>query len=81
MEAPYRPISCSFYDELALRAMRGSAVEIVYVTSEGETERIRDVIADIFTQGEAEYLRLASGPKLRLDALREVDGLSLPDAC
>jgi transcriptional antiterminator Rof (Rho-off) len=76
----YRPVACSFYDELGLRMMRGRSCTLV--VAKGRTsETIEAVIEDVFTQGEAEYVRLNNGRCIRLDRIQQVDDVSRPNAC
>lgn len=77
----YRPIDCTFYDELTLRAMRRSTAEISYVDEEGGEHAARGVVEDVFTRGDEEYLRLESGTEIRLDRIRAIDGIRPPGAC
>jgi transcriptional antiterminator Rof (Rho-off) len=76
----YQPIACSFYDELGLRMMRGRSCTLV-VAKGGTSETIEAVIEDVFTQGEAEYVRLNNGRRIRLDRIQQVDDVSRPNAC
>jgi Rho-binding antiterminator len=79
-ERPYRPIDCGFYDELVLRAMHRSRARVVY--RQGAREAVVEgVLEDIYSEGDAEYLRLDEGTVIRLDHLVSVDGLPLPTAC
>ena len=76
----YEPVAYSFYDELGLRMMRERPCTLV--VDEGEqTETIKAVIADVFTEGGAEYVRLDDGRRIRLDRIRRVDDVPRPDAC
>jgi hypothetical protein len=42
----------------------------------GDAETITGVIEDVFTEGEAEYVRLGDGRRIRLDRIRQVDDVS-----
>jgi transcriptional antiterminator Rof (Rho-off) len=76
----YEPVACSFYDELGLRMMRERPCTLV--VDEGEqAETIEAVLADVFTEGGAEYVRLDDGRRIRLDRIRRVDDVPRPDAC
>ena len=76
----YEPVACSFYDELGLRMMRERPCTLV--VDEGEqAETIEAVLADIFTEGDAEYVRLDDDRRIRLDRIRRVDDVPRPDAC
>lgn len=76
----YEPVACSFHDELGLRMMRGRPCTLVVDDGE-QTETIEAVLADVFTEGEAEYVRLDDDRRIRLDRIRRVDDVPRPDAC
>ena len=76
----YEPVACSFYDELGLRMMWERPCTLV--VDEGEqAETIEAVLADVFTEGDAEYVRLDDNRRIRLDRIRRVDDVPHPDAC
>ena len=78
----YRPISCSFYDELEARATTQQHCELVYLTeADSPPSTYQGVIADLFIRDKVEYLRLADGFELRLDALVAVDDKELRNYC
>jgi transcriptional antiterminator Rof (Rho-off) len=69
-DAPsYEPVACSFHDELGLRMMRGRPCTLVVDDGE-QTEMIEAVLADVFTEGDAEYVRLDDDRRIRLDRIR-----------
>lgn len=72
---PYQPIDCNFYDELVLRVMRRMRSEIVYTDATGQQIVVQDRIDDIYTDEEAEFMRLESGSVLRLDQIEQVDDI------
>ena len=74
---PYTPIDCGFYDILEANAVRRRTIEIVYVTGNGE-QRITDRIVDLQAREHGEFMLLASGQEIRLDALVTVDGTPRP---
>jgi transcriptional antiterminator Rof (Rho-off) len=76
----YEPVACGFYDELGLRMMRGEPCTLV-VGTEDATQPIEAVIADVYTEGDAEYVRLADGRRIRLDLIQQVDDVTRPGAC
>ena len=78
---PYHPIDCNFYDELTLRAMRRTAVEIRYAGESGGEHTARAVVEDVFTRGEEEYMRLNDDQEIRLDRILAIDGLRSPGVC
>jgi transcriptional antiterminator Rof (Rho-off) len=68
----YQPVACSVYDDLGLRLMRGTASRLVVEGDDGP-ETLETTIDDLYTQGDAEYLRLENGRIVRLDRVVEVD--------
>lgn len=78
----YRSINCSFYDELEARATLGQPCVLVYRTeADSPPVTYQSVIADLFSKDKVEYLRLADGFELRLDALLAVDDKELRNYC
>lgn len=67
----YEPVSCRFYDELGLRMMRGTSTRLL-VERKGTRQSKVARIEDIYTEGEAEYVRLDDGTTVRLDHIIEV---------
>ncbi len=81
MEKKYVPINCDFYDEIELRALRGSSCTIVFY-SEDETEKtIEGVIKNVFAKNKEEFLETKSGMLIRLDRLISIDGKKVPRSC
>jgi hypothetical protein len=78
--ADYEPVACGFYDELGRRMMRGEPCTLV-VGAEDAPQTIEAVIADVYTEGEAEYVRLDDGRRIRLDLIQQVDTVTRPGAC
>jgi transcriptional antiterminator Rof (Rho-off) len=68
----YQPIACGFYDKLGLRMMRGTPCRLVFETDDGR-EAVEALIDDLYTEGDAEYVRLADGTTIRLDRIVKVD--------
>jgi len=68
----YQPIACGFYDELGLRMMRGTPCRLVVETDDGR-EAVEATIEDLYTEGDAEYVRLDDGTTVRLDRVVGVD--------
>lgn len=77
-DSTYQPVACSFYDELGLRMLRGTPCTLA-VRADGQTETIQAVIRDVFTEGDAEYVRLGDGRRIRLDHIQRVDDVSAED--
>jgi len=75
----YSPIDCSFHDILLDRATRLLKVLIVYVSSNLRHEETEAIITDVFTRNREEFMKLDSGELIRLDHIRSVDGIALPD--
>jgi len=71
MPDAYQPVSCRLYDELGLRMLRGTPCVLVVGTEAG-TATIEAIIEDVFSEGDAEYLRLDDGTRLRLDRIQRV---------
>ena len=68
----YQPVACGFYDELGLRMMRGTRCRLV-VERGGKRTTVETQIADLYTEGTAEYVRLSDGAAIRLDRIVSVD--------
>ncbi|MCB0639668.1 MAG: hypothetical protein KDC54_23755 [Lewinella sp.] len=77
----YQPISCAFYDELELRALRRQRCEIVYQRPGQAAVTITTVIRDFQTRDQAEYMIVANGPDIRLDWLVSIDGIAQSGYC
>jgi len=70
----YQPVACSVYDDLGLRLMRGAASRLVVEGDDGR-ETLGTTIDDLYTQGDAEYLRLENGRIVRLDRVVSAEDL------
>jgi Rho-binding antiterminator len=77
----YQPISCDYYDELTLLAMRRTACPIIYKKEDGTEVTVETVIQDIFTRNGEEFLLLPDGLEIRLDQLVSVAGKALSGHC
>jgi len=73
-KSDYEPDSCRLYDELGLRMLRGIPCKLI--VDSGDTETIRAVIRDVFTEGDAEYVLLDTGRRIRLDRIQRVDDVA-----
>jgi transcriptional antiterminator Rof (Rho-off) len=73
--ADYEPVACGFYDELGLRMMRGTPCRLVIDGENGRQTR-EAIIDDLYTEGNAEYVRLNDGQTARLDRIVRVDDVS-----
>ncbi|MFT4971223.1 MAG: Rho-binding antiterminator [Paraglaciecola sp.] len=77
----YQPISCDFYDELELLAMRKTVAKIVIRKEEDGVEEISNVIKTLYTKNKEEFLVLENGNEIRLDKLVSVNGIALKNYC
>ncbi len=78
---PYRPISCSFYDELEARATLRQPCAVHFLTEAGATATHHGIITDLFIREKVEFLRCLDGFELRLDSLTGVDDKELSAYC
>lgn len=74
----YQPISCDYYDNLEIAAMRGVSVEIVYTDAAGAEIIISEKIQTIQARKGEEFLITENGQEIRLDYLISVGGKVLP---
>ena len=81
MNKKYIPINCDFYDEIELRALRGSVCMVVFRTEDGKEKTIEGVIKNVFAKNKEEFMEMKSGELIRLDQLISIDGKKVPDAC
>ncbi|OON71171.1 hypothetical protein [Hymenobacter sp. CRA2] len=78
----YRPISCSFYDELEARATTRQPCTLRFRDAPEAPIGTREgVIEDLYIRDKVEYLRLTDGFELRLDKLVGVDDRELRNYC
>ncbi|WP_182867718.1 Rho-binding antiterminator [Rhodopirellula sp. JC639] len=81
MDKPYTPISCGFYDQLEILAMRKSSTMIRYRDAEEHEQQVTAVVVDVYSKDKQEWLKLDDGTIIRLDRLISVDGKPLSDQC
>lgn len=74
--AGYTPIDCGFYDRLEHWAVRGEECDILLDSGAS----IRDRFVDFENTPDGEYAHLASGERIRLDRLVQVNGVPRPGA-
>jgi Rho-binding antiterminator len=74
MKGEYRPVDCDVHDKLESLATLKQPAEIIYDDRSGSRKTACDLIVDVYTEGDAEWLRLESGQVIRLDQVRSVDG-------
>ena len=79
--AAYRPISCSFYDELEARATLRQPCALRFTAAAGTPATHRGIIVALFIREKVEYLRCQDGFELRLDQLTGVDDKELSAYC
>lgn len=72
---PYQPIACGLHETYQLAAMRQAVVDLSWRTDEDLLQRTRVVVEDVFTEAQAEYLRVKTqaGDRyvIRLDRIVE----------
>ena len=73
MEDKYIPVNSFFYDELEALLTRGRPVKVVFWNDGGKAV-IQGKIEDIGSNEGVSFLKMASGLRIRLDKLIEVDG-------
>lgn len=78
---PYRPISCSFYDELELAALQQRLCLVHYRDEEGGELRVQSRIRQLLTRDGEEFLQLDTGEWVRLDRLIAIDDKRLEHYC
>ena len=77
----YQPVACGFYDELGLRMLRGQTCTLVVDYGGEARSEIETTIEDVYTEGDAEYVRIEGGETIRLDHIVRVDDVDRPGAC
>lgn len=73
----YQPINCGVYDQLLVWASQKIEVSVTY-QKDDSLEFDKGIIADVYTKDKAEYLKLESGIKIRLDYLITINDIDLP---
>ncbi|MBS4035295.1 MAG: hypothetical protein KGZ85_12570 [Ignavibacterium sp.] len=81
MNREYKPIACGLHDELELRALRKSKIEISFTDESNSIQTIACVIDDIFSKDKIEYLKTDNGLLIRLDDIVELDGIPFNKSC
>jgi Rho-binding antiterminator len=76
---PYKPISCSFHDELEALAVQQRIIEIVFLDDTSKRQALTSQIVDFKTREGVEFMVLRDGQIFCLDKIISVDGKSLPD--
>ena len=70
----YRPINCSYYDELEAIATLQKRVTIVYQNEQGKEVSTATRITNLFTRNKEEFMVLENGIQFRLDRLVSAHG-------
>jgi Rho-binding antiterminator len=78
---PYRPISCNFYDELELAAMRKKPVTIRFLDASGHERSLQAVIQNLYSVSGEEFMLLDTGEPIRLDQLISINDKMLQNYC
>ncbi len=81
METPYTPINCSFYDYFEAFAVKRQIVNIVYLNEKGESNSVQSRIQDLFSHKKVEYVLLKNGLQIRLDYVKELEGMKNEGYC
>lgn len=76
---PYEPINCEFHDVLESLATTRQPAEVLYRDSTAAIQNRVTTLTDVFAREGAEYVSLASGETVRLDALIAVNGAKPAD--
>jgi len=80
-EQKYQPISCDYYDELEIVAMRQTIAKIVFRNEEDEEITISTKIKTLQTRNSEEFLILENGEEIRLDRLVSMNGKVVKNYC
>ena len=73
----YQPINCAFHDVLESVAVLRTPALIHFLDDDGVAASLQSRIADVYSHDGAEFLRLPSGERIRLDQLLSIDGVQL----
>lgn len=80
MDNKYHAISCHFYDELEVLAVKKVISKITYFENENEMT-IEDLIVDFKTKNKEEFLILKNGTQIRLDKIIKINDLVYKTNC
>ncbi|GAB5550975.1 MAG: hypothetical protein Sapg2KO_05660 [Saprospiraceae bacterium] len=82
MEKPeYKPINCSYYDELEAIATLRKRVVVEYYDGDLALKLENVGITNLFTKEKEEFVVLTNGLTIRLDRLIQVDGKPVVLSC
>ena len=76
----YQPISCSYYDELELWAMRQTNCEILYEEN-NIAKSINGRIKNLYAKQGEEFMILDYSIEIRLDQILSINGKELKNYC
>lgn len=68
----YQPVDCDFSDELEFAILRKLPVEVKYWNSKDLLHSIRGKIIDMYTEHEAEFIKMSNQTVVRLDRIASV---------
>lgn len=80
MDNKYHAISCHFYDDLEVLAVKKIIAKITYFENENEMT-IEDLIVDFKTKNKEEFLILKNGTQIRLDKIIKINDLVYKTNC
>lgn len=80
-QSEYKPINCSYYDELEAIAILRKKVEVVYFEDDSPVKVINVGIINLYTKKKEEFVVLSNGLTIRLDRLIQVDGKPVVLSC
>ena len=80
MDNKYHAISCHFYDELEVLAVKKIIAKITYFENENEMT-IEDLIVDFKTKNKEEFLILENGTQIRLDNIIKINDFVYKTNC
>ena len=70
----YTCVSCDFYDQLEIFAMRKNQVKLIYKDELDNEKTVITYLKTITTRNKEEFLTILSGLEIRLDRVVSVDG-------
>ena len=71
----YTPINCSFYDYFEAFAVKRQIATLLYFNEKGETIEVKSRIKDLYSRNKIEYVLLENGLEIRLDYVKELEGM------
>jgi Rho-binding antiterminator len=80
-QTDYKPINCSYYDELEAIATLKKKVRVEYFEEKTPVKVSQVGIINLFTRNKEEFVVLSNGLTIRLDRLISVDGKPIVLSC